>query len=172
MQSYSSTKSSVLEYVLLRSEPKQSQNNWSGTKIALIPSRVNYRKRATHLIPSVARDWMPSNERRASIRVEKRLAIEYSSNSPPIKAFVEDLSEVGMYIDVDLALPAGNTMEFSLFLPDGDAETPVKGGAVVVWSGPTGMGVEFTDLSDAARERIHFFVAAVLFDQPPDLPPS
>ena len=115
---------------------------------------------------------MASEEHRSSIRVEKRLAIEYSSNCPPIQAFVEDLSESGMYIDADHALPAGETLEFTLTLPDGEAETPIKGSATVVWSGPTGMGVEFTELSEAARDRIRFFVAAVHFQQPPDLPTS
>ena len=115
---------------------------------------------------------MSSEEHRASVRVEKRLAIEYSSNCPPIQAFVEDLSETGMFVDVDQALPAGNNLEFSLSLPDAQVDMPIKGSAVVVWSGPTGMGVEFTDLSDAARQRIHFFVAAVFFGQPPDLPAS
>lgn len=113
---------------------------------------------------------MDSEEHRRSIRVEKRLAIEYSSNCPPIQAFVEDLSESGMYIDVDQALPAGTPLEFSLTLPDAQPDTPVKGSAVVVWSGPTGMGVGFTELDDEARQRIHFFVAAVHFGQPPDLP--
>ncbi len=115
---------------------------------------------------------MPNEENRSSIRIEKRLEIEFSSNCPPIQAFVEDLSETGMYIDVDQALPAGTALEFSLNLPDVEADHAIKGSAVVVWSGPTGMGVEFTKLSDAARERIHYFVAAVHFGQPPDLPAS
>lgn len=115
---------------------------------------------------------MSSEEHRSSIRIDKRLAIEYSSNCPPLEAFVEDLSETGMYIDVDQALPAGAALEFSLSLPDAEAAVPVKGSAVVVWSAPTGMGVEFTELSDAVRQRIRFFVAAVHFDQPPDLPSS
>ena len=115
---------------------------------------------------------MATDEQRTSIRVEQRLAVEYSSNCPPIQAFVEDLSETGMFVDVDHALPAGETLEFSLSLPDGEAEIPIRGTAVVVWSGPTGMGVEFTDLSDAVRERIHYFVAAVHFGQPTDLPPA
>lgn len=115
---------------------------------------------------------MSSEERRAWIRVEKRLAMEYSSNCPPIQAFVADLSESGMFVDVDQALPAGSTLEFSFSLPDAEAETPVNGSAVVVWSGPSGMGVEFSELSDASRERIRFFVAAVHFDQPPDLSSS
>ena len=115
---------------------------------------------------------MSSDKPRTSIRVEKRLAIEFSSNCPPIQAFVEDLSETGMYVDVDQALPAGVTLEFSLSLADAEAGTPVEGSAVVVWSGPTGMGIEFTDLSDAARERIRYFVAAVHFGLPPDLASS
>ena len=113
---------------------------------------------------------MPSDEKRSSIRVEKRLEIEFSSNCPPIRAYVEDLSETGMFLDVDHALPVGETVQFSLSLPDGQPDTPVQGSAVVVWSGPTGMGLEFRELSDAARKRMHFFVAAVHFGQPTDLP--
>lgn len=112
---------------------------------------------------------MSIEEHRSSIRVERRLPIEFSSDCPPIQAFVEDLSDTGMFIDVDQGLPAGETLQFSLWLPDGDAETPIRGSAVVVWSAPTGMGVEFTELGDAARQRIHFFVAAVHFGQPTDL---
>ena len=115
---------------------------------------------------------MSNEENRNSIRIEQRLPIEFSSNGPPIQAFVEDLSETGMYIDVDHALPAGDRLQFSLSLPDADAGTHIEGNAVVVWSGPTGMGVEFADLSDADRERVHYFVAAVHFGQPTDLPTS
>ena len=115
---------------------------------------------------------MSKGEQRHSVRVDQRLEIEFSSNCPPIRAFVEDLSEAGMYIDVDHPLPAGEAIEFTLPLPDGEPDTPIKGSAVVVWSGPTGMGVEFTDVTDAARQRIHYFVAAVHFGQPTDLPGS
>lgn len=115
---------------------------------------------------------MSSGEQRRALRVGIRLAIEYASNCPPIQAFVEDLSESGMFLDVDQGLPAGSTLEFSLSLPDAEGAIPIQGSGVVVWSGPTGMGVEFTELSDAARRRIHFFVAAVHFGQPVDLPAS
>lgn len=114
-------------------------------------------------------DAMSREERRSSIRVEQRLEIEFSSDCPPIHAFVEDLSDRGMYIDAAQAPPAGESLEFSLTLPE--VEAPIRGSAEVVWSGPTGMGVEFTDLSDAARDRIHHFVSAVHFGQLPDLPP-
>lgn len=117
-------------------------------------------------------ETMLSEEQRSALRVGIRLAIEYSSNCPPIRAFVDDLSESGMFLDVDRGLPAGSTLEFSLSLPDAAAATPIQGRGVVVWSGPTGMGVEFTELGDDARQRIHFFVAAVHFGQPTDLPVS
>ena len=115
---------------------------------------------------------MAGDDSRAAVRVAKRLAIEFSSDCPPIQAFVEDLSESGMYIDVDHALPAGSRLDFTLSLPDAEAETPLAGSATVVWSGPTGMGVEFGELGDAERERLRFFVAAVHFHQPPDLEPA
>ena len=88
-------------------------------------------------------DLMPNEEQRSAIRVGIRLAIEYSSNCPPIQGFVEDLSESGMFLDVDQGLPAGSSLEFSLSLPDAEAAAPIQGSGVVVWSGPTGMGVEF-----------------------------
>jgi cytoskeletal protein CcmA (bactofilin family) len=115
---------------------------------------------------------MEDQDPRRSIRAQRRLAIEFSSDCPPIQAFVEDLSETGMFIDVDHALPAGSKIDFSLSLPDSDRETPVTGKGVVVWSSPTGMGVEIEEIADADRERIRFFVAAVHFGQPPDLEAS
>lgn len=115
---------------------------------------------------------MSGQEHRSAIRVDQRLAVEFSSGCPPIQAFVEDLSETGMCIDVYESMPTGEVLDFSLSLPDGEADTPIEGKARVVWSAPTGMGVEFTELGDDARERIRYFVAAVHFGQPPDLPAS
>ncbi len=131
-------------------------------------------------LPSVRRlpagaQSMPSDEQpdqRGAIRVEQRLEIEYASDCSPIQAQVQDLSETGMCLDTNQALPAGSVLEFELRLPDADAEAPVQGSAVVVWSGPTGMGVEFSELDEAERERLRQFVAAVHFHQPTDLPGS
>lgn len=129
---------------------------------------------SAHRLPARAQS-MSSDEQpesRGAIRVEQRLEIQYASDCPPIKAQVQDLSETGMYLDTDQALPAGSVLEFELRLPDAEAATPVKGSAVVVWSGPTGMGVEFRELDEAVRERLRYFVAAVHFRQPTDLPGS
>jgi cytoskeletal protein CcmA (bactofilin family) len=107
-----------------------------------------------------------AEEHRVAIRVAKRLLVEYSDEGPPIEAKIDDLSEAGMYIGTSHALPAGSALRFGLSLPDTEDSTPVRGSAVVAWSHPTGMGVEFRELSDSGRERIRYFVAAVLLDQP------
>ena len=78
---------------------------------------------------------MSSGDKRQAVRVGIRLAIEYASNCPPIRAFVEDLSESGMFLDVDQSLPPGSTLEFTLSLPDAEAEAAIRGSGVVVWSG-------------------------------------
>ncbi len=87
------------------------------------------------------------------------ISIEYTADSPPIAARIQNLSESGAFIDSDQLLPLGCTIEFQAALPDGDPEGPIHGRARVIWSAPHGAGVEFKDLSDAHRKRLKLFVA-------------
>lgn len=108
---------------------------------------------------------MREGDKRRTVRVPKRIELRYSSNSPPMNGFIEDLGEGGMFVDSPQPLPAGSEVEFWFDLPDAAVEQPIHGHGKVVWSAPTGMGVEFRSLGDEERERIRFFVASVLFGQ-------
>ena len=108
---------------------------------------------------------MVDRERRGAVRVPKRIEIRYSSNSPEMSGFVEDLSELGMFVDASQPLLPGAEIEFWLRLPDATDEEPVHGRGSVVWSDRTGMAVEFHDLGKETRERIRFFVGSVFFGQ-------
>ncbi len=115
---------------------------------------------------------MPDENRQGALRVKQRLEVQFWHDSPPTAAFVEDISETGMFVDTNQPLPKGSNVEFSFQIPGIDPETPLRGAGTVVWSDPTGMGVRFSDLSETDRQRIRFFVGAVFFNQPPELPPS
>ncbi len=101
-------------------------------------------------------------ERRTSVRVEVPLDATYSSNSPPVRARVQDLSEHGLFIDTNHALPVGSILEIQFDLPD---EGPrIETQARVAWSAPMmGSGVQFQALSESERTRIKFFVAEIFF---------
>lgn len=105
-----------------------------------------------------------ADNRRIAVRVKKALDVVYSSSSPPIEARLEDLSETGMFIETSHPLEVGAELEFWIALPSDEAEAPVAGKGEVVWTDrAVGVGVHFTQISDADRERIKWFVAEVFF---------
>lgn len=107
----------------------------------------------------------PEQDRRGSVRTRKPIDVEYSSNCPWIKARLDDLSEEGAFIDTQHALGAGEEMALRFHLPDEQGKPQeVRCKARVIWKeAMVGVGVEFVELSDAARERIRYVVASDLF---------
>ncbi|MDH3743616.1 MAG: PilZ domain-containing protein [Acidobacteriota bacterium] len=112
---------------------------------------------------------MSEEKRKHGLRIKQRLEVEIWHNSPRTQAFVEDLSESGMFIDTNMAIHEGADIQFSFRIPGIDPETPISGAGTVMWSDPTGLGIKFLDLSEEDRKRIRFFVGAVFFNQPPEL---
>ena len=109
-------------------------------------------------------------ERREAVRIAKPLEIVYSSDSPPISARIEDLSEKGAFVGTDNPLAPGSELDFRFDLPDSQAGEVISGRARVQWIEPmVGMGIEFESLSQAQQDRLRFFVASVFFGQPADL---
>ncbi|REJ73375.1 MAG: PilZ domain-containing protein [Acidobacteria bacterium] len=110
----------------------------------------------------------PQSEARHTIRVSRSIEATYSHDCPPIRCRVEDVSETGMYLDSRHALPLGQLIRFSLDLPDENPDRPIEGIGRVVWTEQMlGAGIEFVELDPADRERIRYFVAAVLFGVDP-----
>ena len=105
-----------------------------------------------------------SKERRESVRVKKALEIVYSSNSPPIHARLDDLSETGMFVETSHPLEVGALVDFTLVLPDDKIGEPLRGKGMIAWADKTvGVGIRFVDLTDEDRERVKWYVAEVFF---------
>ena len=111
-------------------------------------------------------DRLNRPERRASLRVSKSIDFLYSSDSPPIPARIEDLSESGAYVDTTHPLTVGSEVDFSFHLPGASEDSePILGRGRVAWIDPmVGIGLEFLDLEEEDRKQIRFYVAAVFFD--------
>ena len=111
-------------------------------------------------------------ERRAAVRVTKSIDFLYSSDSPPIPARIEDLSESGAYVDTTHPLTVGTKVDFSFHLPGAEAAEPILGRGRVAWVDPmVGIGLEFLDLEEGDRKQIRFYVASVFFgDERTDIP--
>ncbi len=105
------------------------------------------------------------DERRRAVRVECPLEAMYSSDSPPIRARIQDLSEVGLFLDTTHPLAVGSEVRVSFDLPDG--KPTIEADARVAWSAPMmGIGIEFSGMSEETKERIKFHVADVFFSNP------
>lgn len=93
--------------------------------------------------------------------------VEYSADSPVLRARLQDLSEVGMFLDTRHPLGVGTRLDFRFVLPPhaGDGEGhEVSGTAKVVWSQPNmGVGAEFASIAADDREAIRLYVASVFF---------
>lgn len=105
------------------------------------------------------------SDRRDSVRASLPIEVEYSANSPTLRARLDDLSETGAFIDTHHALEAGTEMVLRFLLPEnGESSPQIYTKARVVWAAPMiGVGVEFIDLDEKSRDRIRFFVASKFF---------
>jgi Tfp pilus assembly protein PilZ len=118
-------------------------------------------------------DRLNRPERRAAVRVSKSIDFLYSSDSPPIPARIEDLSESGAYVDTTHPLTVGSKVDFSFHLPGSSEDSePILGRGRVAWVDPmVGIGLEFLDLEEKDRKQIRFYVGSGFFgDERTDIP--
>lgn len=93
-------------------------------------------------------------------RVEDRLLFDFAQN----------ISEGGLFIASEAALPVSTVISLEFFLP-GDQKPIVVSGRVV-WTvngeldQPSGMGIEFEKLDDSARRRIRQLMRRLRVDTP------
>jgi CheY-like chemotaxis protein len=93
--------------------------------------------------------------RRVRLAVQIQVAAESAST---LAGTVVDLSEHGMLVETDVALPLGVDVEFKIHLRD--APAPLQGsGQVVRQPGHRQTGIKFYGLDAEAEERIRQFVA-------------
>jgi hypothetical protein len=81
------------------------------------------------------------------------MSAAFSETDPRTTTPVSDLSETGVYVHTDELHPIGSTIElrFTVF-PDEPVLFQGKGVVVRHGDDPMGMGVEFVQLDDAARD--------------------
>jgi uncharacterized protein (TIGR02266 family) len=95
---------------------------------------------------------------RQSERVDLEFEVEVNHDSHFYAGLSRDISEGGLFVATYHYIPVGTPLRLSLELPDGErleARGEVRWVREVVFGDlPPGIGVAFTHLSPAARERI------------------
>jgi uncharacterized protein (TIGR02266 family) len=110
-------------------------------------------------------------DRRRSRRTELIVRVDYSTVDEMFSEFTRDINEGGLFIETDKPHQAGTEVSMQFHLP-GSAEVLQTIGRVVrVSSGatgqPTGMGIEFDELTPDDRVKIDRIVRALRSDGAP-----
>lgn len=108
-------------------------------------------------------------ERRLHERFETSISVDYSSGETFLFSYIQNISEMGIFIRSDEPLPIGTVLELR-FAPDG--QEPIELAGEVTWVNPyrpfgdnlnPGMGVRFQQLTPEMRERIVALVRTVAY---------
>jgi type IV pilus assembly protein PilZ len=113
-------------------------------------------------------------ERRLHERFDTSISVDYSSGDTFLFSYIQNISEMGIFIRSDDPFPIGTTLELR-FAPDGQEAIELVG--EVTWVNPyrpfgdnlnPGMGVAFQGLTADMRERIVALVRTVAYLRPTD----
>lgn len=113
------------------------------------------------------RATIKDDERRSARRFAVRdLKIDLQSQEAFLFAYVENISELGIFVAMDKPLPVGTKL--TLKFPARNDVGPLTLAGVVRWINPPsgrhpGMGVAFDTLSAAQREKVVALVRAVAY---------
>lgn len=108
-------------------------------------------------------------ERRRFERFDTSISVDYSSGDTFLFSYIQNISEMGIFIRSDSPMPVGTVLELR-FAPDGQTAVELLG--EVTWINPyrpfgdnlnPGMGVRFRDLSPELREKIVALVRTVAY---------
>jgi len=108
-------------------------------------------------------------DRRQYERFDTSISVDYSSGDTFLFSYIQNISEMGIFIRSDTPLPVGTVLELR-FAPDD--QTPMQLLGEVTWINPyrpfgdnlnPGMGVRFRELSPDLRERIVALVRTVAY---------
>jgi type IV pilus assembly protein PilZ len=108
-------------------------------------------------------------ERRLHERFDTSISVDYSSGETFLFSYIQNISEMGIFIRSDEPLPIGTALELR-FAPDG--QEPIELAGEVTWVNPyrpfgdnlnPGMGVRFQQLTPEMRERIVALVRTVAY---------
>jgi len=113
-------------------------------------------------------------DRRRFERFDTSISVDYSSGDTFLFSYIQNISEMGIFIRSDTPLPIGTELALR-FSPDGQEAIELAG--EVAWVNPLrpfgenlnpGMGVRFRGLSPDMRERIVSLVRTVAYLKPHD----
>ena len=97
-------------------------------------------------------------ERRTAERVELMVRIEYSTVDEMFSEFTRDINEGGLFIETENPKPVGTEIALYFNLPGGEGGIETMGRVVRTTPGdsvsPSGMGVEFDELTGGNRLKI------------------
>jgi type IV pilus assembly protein PilZ len=111
-------------------------------------------------------------DRRRFERFDTLISVDYSSGDTFLFSYIQNISEMGIFIRSDAPLPIGTVLSLR-FSPDGQEAMEVAG--EVAWVNPVlafgenlnpGMGVRFRDLNPDLRERVVSLVRTVAYLRP------
>ena len=109
-------------------------------------------------------------ERREHERFETSIAVDYASGDTFLFAYLQNISEMGIFIRTDHPLNVGTRMRLRFQTDDDDDPLVLQG--EVTWINPfktdgdnlnPGMGVRFVDLTPATREQVVALVRTVAY---------
>ncbi len=118
----------------------------------------------------------PEN-RRIHQRYETSIAVDYASGDTFLFAYLQNISEMGIFIRTETPLAIGTKLTLRFHV---DESAPLVLDGEVTWINPfresgdnlnPGMGVRFTELSSDTREQVVELVRTVAYlnpDEPPD----
>ncbi len=103
------------------------------------------------------------DERRKSERADLVVRVTYQTVDELFSDFACNINEGGIFIETDDPEPLGSSVSLQFKLPGSDEAIEVVGIVVRTSDGsvlndPSGMGIEFGDLSASARQQINGIV--------------
>lgn len=117
------------------------------------------------------------DDRRIHTRYETSIAVDYASGDTFLFAYLQNISEMGIFIRTDSPLAIGTRLTLRFHV---DESAPLVLEGEVTWVNPyresgdnlnPGMGVRFSELSPDRREQVVELVRTVAYlneDNPPD----
>jgi type IV pilus assembly protein PilZ len=108
-------------------------------------------------------------ERRLSERAPVTVRVDYSTIDAMFSEFTRNINEGGLFIESETLLTLEDQVQLQFRLPG--IEDPVKVSGRVAWiregeaDGPPGMGIEFENLDQKARQQIDELVQRLRVDR-------
>ena len=100
------------------------------------------------------------SERRKSERVGLVVRVTYQTVDELFSEFARNINEAGIFIETDNPQQVGSSVQLQFQLPGSDDPIEVAGTVVRISDGndgnePQGVGIEFDELNEEARQRIN-----------------